>query len=82
MISTRPLEVETRQTAGHWEGDLINGAHDTGNLVTLVERKMRYTLIVRTDSKEAKELKLTEFSESHYAETRIEYQEKRQPGRY
>lgn len=56
MIATRPAEVDTRQTVGHWEGDLINGAHDTGNLVTLVERKIRYALIGRTDSKEAKEV--------------------------
>lgn len=56
MIATRPAEVETRQTVGHWEGDLINGTHATGNLVTLVERKLRYTLIGRTDSKEAEEV--------------------------
>jgi len=56
MIGTRPAEVETRRTVGHWEGDLINGAHDTGNLVTLVERNMRYTLIGRTDSKNAEEV--------------------------
>lgn len=56
MIYTRPAEVETRKTVGHWEGDLINGAHDTGNLVTLVERNMRYTLVGRTDSKEAEEV--------------------------
>ena len=56
MIDTRPAEVETRKTVGHWEGDLINGAHDTGNLVTLVERNMRYTLIGHTDSKETEEV--------------------------
>jgi IS30 family transposase len=56
MIDTRPAEVETRKTVGHWEGDLINGAHDTGNLVTLVERNTRFTLIGRTDSKEAEEV--------------------------
>jgi IS30 family transposase len=56
MIDTRPAEVETRTTVGHWEGDLINGAHETGNLVTLVERNTRYTLIGRTDSKEAEEV--------------------------
>jgi len=57
MIDTRPAEVETRQTVGHWEGDLINGAHETGNLVTLVERNTRFALIGRTDSKEAVEVK-------------------------
>jgi len=56
MIDTRPAEVDTRQTVGHWEGDLINGAHETGNLVTLVERTTRFTLVGRTDSKEAAEV--------------------------
>ena len=55
-IDTRPAEVETRQTVGHWEGDLINGAHETGNLITLVERSTRFTLIGRTDSKDADEV--------------------------
>jgi len=57
-IDTRPAEVETRQTVGHWEGDLINGANGTGNLATLVERKSRFTLVDRTDSKEAEEVAL------------------------
>ncbi len=56
MIDTRPPEVETRATVGHWEGDLINGARKTGNLVTLVERKTLFTLLDRTDTKEAKEV--------------------------
>lgn len=56
MIDTRPAEVETRKTVGHWEGDLINGAHETGNLVTLVERNTRYSLVGRTDSKETEEV--------------------------
>ena len=58
MIDTRPAEVETRARVGDWEGDLINGAHETGNLVTLVERKTRFTLIGRTESKEAEEVTL------------------------
>ena len=56
MIETRPAEVETRETVGHWEGDLINGANSTGNLVTLVERNTRFTLVGRTDTKEAREV--------------------------
>ncbi|MDP7630703.1 MAG: hypothetical protein QGF03_09045, partial [SAR324 cluster bacterium] len=35
---------------------LINGARETGHLSTLVERCTRYTLIDRTDSKEALEV--------------------------
>ena len=55
-IDTRPAEVETRLTVGHWEGDLINGTNGTGNLATLVERRSRFTLLGRTDSKEAEEV--------------------------
>lgn len=56
MIDTRPAEVETRAVVGHWEGDLINGAAKTGNLVTAVERNTRFTLLGRTDTKEAGEV--------------------------
>ena len=56
MIDTRPAEVESRATVGHWEGDLINGAPRTGNLVTAVERKTRLTLLGRTATKEAGEV--------------------------
>lgn len=53
MIDERPAEVETRETAGNWEGDLIQGAAGTGHLVTLVERKFRFTLVGQTKTKEA-----------------------------
>ena len=56
MIDTRPAKVETRKSVGHWEGDLSNGARETGHLSTLVERCTRYTLIDRTDNKEALEV--------------------------
>ena len=55
-IDSRPAEVATRQTAGQWEGDLIQGAAQTGYLITIVERKSRYTLLARTESKEAGEV--------------------------
>lgn len=56
MICTRPAEVETRKTVGHWEGDLITGARGTGNLATLVERNTRFTLVGRTESRETEEV--------------------------
>lgn len=56
MIDTRPAEVTSRGTVGHWEGDLVQGAPRTGNLATAVERKTRFTLLGRTDTKEVGEV--------------------------
>ena len=55
-IGGRPAEAEGRQSVGHWEGDLVNGARGTGNLLTLVERKVRFALVGRTAGKEAGEV--------------------------
>ena len=50
-IRDRPSEIETRATAGHWEGDLIAGARNT-HIATLVERYSRYLLLVRINGKD------------------------------
>jgi len=41
----RPGDVETRETFGHWEIDTMMGKGSKDCIVTLVERKTRFTLI-------------------------------------
>src|SRR5574344_1273114 len=51
-IDLRPKSVENRARAGHCEGGLINGLRGTGNLVTVVERMSRFTLVGYSATKE------------------------------
>lgn len=46
-IRQRPTYVESRRQAGHWEGDLMVGAGQRSAIVTLVERKTRFTILRR-----------------------------------
>lgn len=43
-IDTRPLEIESRATLGHWEGDTVVGSEQTTRILTHVERKSGYLL--------------------------------------
>lgn len=46
MIDQRPADATDKQTAGHWEGDLIVGAGSVSAMVTLRERTTHYGLVV------------------------------------
>jgi transposase, IS30 family len=58
MIDERPPIVEERSRVGDWELDTIIGRPGGKVLVTIVERKSRYTLIGLSESKEAEEVTL------------------------
>ncbi len=52
-ISERPASVEDRAVPGHWEGDLVFGT-PSNCIVTLVERKTRFVMLIRIPSKDTK----------------------------
>jgi IS30 family transposase len=52
-IEDRPEIVDQRERIGDWEGDTIIGAGRQGAIVTLVERKTRYTLLKQVANRTA-----------------------------
>ena len=50
-ISLRPAKVNTRRERGQWEGDTILGEKSKSALLTLVERKTRFTYFFKLENK-------------------------------
>jgi IS30 family transposase len=53
-IENRPVHIENREEAGHWEGDLIIGVKQNSSIGSIVERKSRYTLLVKMEDRKSK----------------------------
>lgn len=53
-IENRPTEVEDREEVGHWEGDLMIGIKQNSCIGSIVERKSRYTILVKLANKKSK----------------------------
>ncbi|MET0038384.1 MAG: IS30 family transposase [Candidatus Thiodiazotropha lotti] len=51
-IRERPTHIDQRSTVGHWEGDLVSGTNNS-HIATLVDRKSRYTIILKLKGKDA-----------------------------
>ena len=69
-IDYRPEKANSREEYGHWEGDLVIGKRKKGAvLFTLTERKTREEIIIKLESKEAKEVaKALDILEKKYKE--------------
>lgn len=52
-IANRPEDVNSREIAGHWEGDLIIGARNQSCVGTLVERKTGFLILAQMRDKSA-----------------------------
>ncbi|KOF13368.1 transposase [Ensifer adhaerens] len=55
-ISQRPDFIDDRSQFGHWEGDLLIFQRDLGtaNVTSLVERKSRYTVMIKNQSRHSR----------------------------
>ena len=52
-IEARPAIVDTKQRVGDWEGDTVLGKRHKSALLTLVERKTLFTIMVKLGGKRA-----------------------------
>jgi IS30 family transposase len=52
-IEQRPGHIELRLEVGHWEGDLMIGIGQKSAIGTIVERKTRFTFIVKLENRKS-----------------------------
>lgn len=52
-IDLRPKYIEDRTEVGHWEGDTMIGVRHASAIGTIVERKIRYTLIIKLKNRKS-----------------------------
>ncbi len=52
-IDDRPEHIEKREEIGHWEGDLVVGKAQKSAIGTLVERKARFTFIIKLKNRKS-----------------------------
>jgi transposase, IS30 family len=70
-IADRPEVIEQRLRLGDFEGDTVLGPPGTGGLATLVDRKSRFTIVLKIQSKQADHVheklkqRLKELDEEH-----------------
>jgi IS30 family transposase len=70
-IHERPDVIEQRLRLGDFEGDTVLGPAGSGGLATLVDRKSRFTIVVKVQSKDADHVheklkqRLVELDEEH-----------------
>lgn len=70
FIEMRPVEVETRATVGHWEGDAILYPHKEA-IYNHLERKTRFTVLTKLERKTAEKIEAAAVNAlgTHYAKT-------------
>lgn len=51
-IHARSRHIDNRRSLGHWEEDLVSGTKNP-HIATFVDRKSRYTLILKLKGKDA-----------------------------
>ena len=50
-ISSRPISAENKSRIGHFEIDTVHGSSDLHSIVTIVDRKSKYTIIGKLEAR-------------------------------